>query len=457
MANISGLYTALSGMNAQRRVLDVTAHNVANQATEGFHRQRVELKPVGIASVAAVFAGPDARVGGVEVNGVIRIVDQLAESRYLHESAAKGGTETLRANLDQLERAFPEPSDDGLAAQLDDFWGAWSDLASRPGDSSTRTQLLERSQTLVDSLHRASSDLDQLTVASQNEIVGLAVEANDLATRIAQLNKAIIGSSNTANDLQDQRDLLIRELSTLTGAVPRPMDNGQVDVYIGGRAIVSGPYTQPLDGSGGVLRWAGDGSAVVAPPSRAAALAQTINDVVPRYRSLLDGVASQLVSAVNAVHTTGYDQVGATGWNFFDPTATSAATISLSTDVIGQPGRIAAGAPVFPGPTAPGPLDGENARAMTAIAAGATGPDSIYRSLVSGLGVEVRSAHRRDSIQDQVTASAEADVASVGGVSLDEEMANLVAAQRAYEASARVLTTVDSLLEVLLRTGLAGR
>jgi flagellar basal body rod protein FlgG len=61
MPNISGLYTALSGMNAQRRVLDVTAHNVANQATEGYHRQRVDLRAVGVSDVATVFAGQDIR------------------------------------------------------------------------------------------------------------------------------------------------------------------------------------------------------------------------------------------------------------------------------------------------------------------------------------------------------------------------------------------------------------
>ena len=192
-------------------------------------------------------------------------------------------------------------------------------------------------------------------------------------------------------------------------------------------------------------------------PVELASLTKTIADVVPRYRAALDGVASSLVTEVNALHTTGYDLAGTTGLNFFDPANTTAATLSLSADVAGQPGRVAAGAPVFPGPTAPGPFDGELARDIAAIAERASGPDSDYRSLVNTLGLEVRNAIRSDDVQAQVALAAANDAESVGGVSIDEEMANLMVAQRAYEASARVMTVVDDLLGVLMRTGVVGR
>jgi flagellar hook-associated protein 1 len=293
---------------------------------------------------------------------------------------------------------------------------------------------------------------------------------NAIAQQIAELNTAITGSANAANDLSDQRDTLIRQLSELTGADPRPQGSGTVDVYIGGRAVVSGNFVFAVDGSGGQLRWADDGTNVVAPPSKAASLAATINDVVPRYQALLDGVAAQLVTQINTLHGAGYDPTGATGLDFFDPAGVTARSIALSSDVAGQPGKIAAGAPVLPGPTAPGPLDGEQARAIAAIAGSPTGPGATYRSsgpgavgpgntgatyrsLVSTLGVEARAAVRRDAIQGTVTAAAEATASEVGGVSLDEEMANLVAAQRAYEASARVLTTIDELLGTLINLG----
>ncbi len=457
MPNIAGLYTALSGMNAQRRILDVTAHNIANQTTPGFHRQRVELQASGIGNVASVFAGQDSQLRGVEVVDVRRVVDQLAEDRLVAESAREAGAKAAAADLGRIELAFPEPSDTGLASLLDDFWAGWSDLSMFPADSATRVQTLERAQTVVDGLRRASADLDRVEASSAAAISTLANDVNDLAERIAQLNGVIVGGGTAANDLTDQRDLAVRQLADLTGAIARPADGGMINVSIGGRELVSGTITQAVDGASGALVWQSDGLGVAAPVSRAASLARTIDDVVPRYRALLDGVAGSLVTEVNAVHTAGFDQNATTGWNFFDPAGVTASTITLSADVAGRPDRLAAGAPMLPGPVAPGPFDGEHARAIAAIADRSDGPDARYRSMVAQLGVEVRSTVRRAEIQSGVTRAAENRADSVGGVSLDEEMVTLMASQRAYEASARVLTTVDELMGVLMRTGVVGR
>lgn len=455
---LSGLYTALSGMNAHRRILDVTSHNVANQATEGFHRQRVELRPGGIGTTGGVFAGQQYQPGGVDATGVVRVIDQLAETRLVRETALDASATTLASQLERLELAFEEPSDNGLAALFDDFWGGWADLATLPGDPAIRSQLLERSQAVTDALHRANNDLGSIVRGVEEEMFALADDVNQIASQIAQLNKAIAASPTTPNDLMDQRDVLVREMAALTGAVARPSGGGQIDVSIGGRSIVSGEATHPVAGLGGVLTWATDGSNVLAPDSKAAALRTMLTDVVPRYRTAIDGVAATLVSTVNALHVAGYGSDGVTGRNFFDPAGTTAATISLSADVAGQPGNIAAGAPVFPGPTAPGPLDGEQARRMTMLADLTTGADDAYRALIADLGVEVRAARRSADVQGQVAAAAEAVAASAGSVSIDEEMVMMISAQRGYEASARVLTTVDELLDTLINgTGRVGR
>ncbi len=457
MANISGLYTALSGMQAHRRVLDTTAHNLANQATPGFHRQRVELRAAGLGVTAGVFAGTDNALLGVTTPGVQRLLDQYAEQRATREYAAQAGTQTLQTNLDRIESTFREPSDDGLAAQLDAFWAGWSDVSTHPDDLGARTQLLERAQGVIDALRGASTDLDAVEQSARVEVDAIAADINDLAAQIADLNSSIVATGGTANDLLDRRDLLVNRLAELSGAVARPSALGAVDVLIGGRAIVTGTTSQTVDTSGGVVTWTIDGAAVNASPSRLQALNQTIGDIVPKYRAALDGVAATLVTEVNTLHSGGYDLSGATGRDFFDPAGLSAATIGLSGDVAGQPAQIAAGAPVLPGPTPPGPLDGELAREIAAIADRATGPDSEYRSLVSTLGAQVSDATRRNSVQAQVALNAATAADSVGGVSVDEEMANLIAAQRAYEASARVLTTVDEMLGVLMRTGVVGR
>jgi len=457
MTGISSLYTALSGMRAQSKVLDLTGHNIANAATPGYHRQRAELQAVG-KGVPGLFAGKDVRGYGVNVIGVSQSFDGLYEARAVREEAGRSATALMSSTLSQLQATVPEPTENGLGSQLDAFWGAWSEVANQPDSPGVRTQLLANANTLAASLHSTAAEIASLKDTAMVRVSALANDATGLAAQIATLNKAILVDPDNSLDLKDQRGVLVTELAKLTGAVARPALNGQIDVYVGGRTIVNGTNAFALDGTTGTLRWTSDNQAVVAPAGDAAALAATINDLVPRYTALLDGVAAQLVTSVNALHSVGYDQAGTTGLQFFDPTKLTASSITLSVDVAGLPNRIAAGAPVLPGPVAPGPLDGEQARLIAALAGSATGADSQYHSLITSLAVETSVSFQRAALQDQVADSAKQQADSVGAVSIDEEMANLTAAQRAFEASARVMTAIDDMLGFLIEhTGVVGR
>lgn len=457
MANLSSLNTAFTGMQAQRRQLDIIAHNVANASTEGYHRQRADLVSLGTSAASGVFAGRSQSYG-VDVIGTSRSYDALLAARAVREDAARTAANTTSTSMKTVEGVFPEPTDLGLAKALDVFWSSWTDLANDPGNLANRTQLLENAQTLVTSLHRSSNDLQAVADTAVARMGTLAGEVNDLADQVAALNSTIASSFQGNNDLLDQRDLLVGKLANLTGAIGRTNDNGTVDVFVGGRALVTGTIVQKVDGTTGPLRWVSDSAAVNPTSGEAQALTGVITDVVPRYKTLLDDVANTLVTNVNALHTAGYDQTSTTGRQFFDPANTTAATISLSTDVAGQPGNIAAGAPVLPGPTAPGVLDGEQARKIAALADAAGGADAKYSSFVTTLAVETRAAKNRADIQDQVADNAVREADSVGSVSIDEEMANLTAAQRAFEANARVITVVDEMLGFLIeRTGTVGR
>ena len=457
MPNISSLNTSYSGLNAQRRVLDITAHNVANASTPGYHRQRAELQSLGRAAVSGVFSGTSS-VYGVDIVGVTRAYDGMLVARATREEAGRAAASLTSSTMQMIEGIFPEPTDLGLAHQMDVYWSSWTDLANDPGSNAARTQLLENASTLVNSIHRTAADLQTVADGAIARMSVLAIEVNDLAGQIATLNSTINASPNGNLDLLDQRDVLVERMATLTGAVARPSENGQIDVYIGGRAIVSGNITQTLDGTTGTLTWV-SGSIPVGPSSgEAASIEAIVTDVVPRYLTALDGIASSLVTSVNTVHAAGFDSTGTTGRNFFDPSNLTAATIRLSVDVQGQPGNIAAGAPVLPGPVAPGVLDGEQARAIARLADSPTGADTRYQSMITSLAVETRSAKNRSEIQAQVADNAVRDADSVGAVSVDEEMTNLIAAQRGFEANARVLTAVDEMLGFLIeRMGVVGR
>src|SRR5690606_17829636 len=169
----------------------------------------------------------------------------------------------------------------------------------------------------------------------------------------------------------------------------------------------------------------------------------------------LDEVAGTLVTTVNDLHRAGYALDGTTtGLDFFDPTATTARTIKLDDALRDHPELIAASEVAIPG----GTLDGGLAERIALLSSSASGADARYRALIGQLGVESQATQRRADMQASVyTQVAEAAV-SVRGVSLDEELANLVVSQQAYAASARVLTAIDEMLETLIsRTGHVGR
>ena len=152
---------------------------------------------------------------------------------------------------------------------------------------------------------------------------------------------------------------------------------------------------------------------------------------------------------VNALHSAGVGLDGGTGRNFFS--GTSAADLAVSSDIAGQPDKIAAGA------VGGGQLDGSVALSLSELGSSTTGADSIYRGVVARMGVESQSAQRSSAIQDQTVQQLDANRQSVSSVNTDEEMVSMVQFQHMYDASARFLTAIDQMLDTLVnRTGVVG-
>ena len=448
MPNISSLNTPLSAMRAQRQILDVTARNIANATTTGYHRQRVELATPGTSGISG--SGGNA---GVDVSRVSRSADDLIIARASREEAGRSAADATAATLARIESLFPEPSDHGLAAQLDDYWGSWSSVANDPGNQTARSSLLSKASTVVNSLRRGVEDLTAVSDAAKTRMTGIANEVNDLTARIVTFNQTIAGQIDPSADLLDQRDQLVAKLTNLSGALTQVTGTGEVNVFIGGRQVVAGTFAAQLQAPSGTLQF-DDGQAVLMTSGEGASVAATINDVVPRYLSALDDIANTLVTSVNTMHAAGYGQDGVTGRNFFDPAGTTAATIAISSDVAGQPSLLAAGAPKLPGPTAPGALDGNQARLIAALASSATGASTRYQTMISGMAIESRSAQQRAEVQGTIADNAVKEADSVGSVSIDVEMTQMMEAQRAFQAASRVLSTVDEMLSFLIeRTG----
>lgn len=464
---MAALQSALSGLRAQRTRLDVIGHNVSNVGTEGYSRQRVDLASGGKGPIPAVFSDGLVTGDGVDVVGITRYRDEFLEARALVERSATGDLQTQMRYFDRIEMAHPEPSDTGLASSLDRFWGAFDDLANQPGQIPARTAVLEQAQATIGQFGFMDSQLRTVRATAVSETEALVERINVLATEVAGLNDAIrpiLISGTAPNDLLDQRDTAISELSSLAGVTIQNRDDGTIDVFLGGSSLVTSGRAVPVEATTVVdptladvgvqrvvLQWS-NGAEITPNGGDAAALLRMANTEIPDAIRALDSVAAGFVADVNAIHVAAQDLDGATGWNFFDPAGTTAGTIALSADVVDQPRRIAAAV------AGGGQLDASAAQAIAALRDAPGGASEAYAELVGGLGVQVGSVRARTGAQTDVMQRVDQARLSERAVNLDEEMIEMVSAQRAYEASARMITAIDEILETLVnRLGLVGR
>jgi flagellar hook-associated protein 1 FlgK len=453
VSSFSGLSTALTGLSANRRGLDVTAQNIANANTEGYTRQRIDFQALGGTVDPALWSTFSGAGDGVGVTDVTRMRDAFLDARNQTEHGNAGFLTNEKSVYGQIEQMIIEPSDNGLQAQLSDVWASWHDVGNNPGDLAARATLLEQTKTVTTSLNTRHDELSALFGASYDQLRQLTVDVNNTAGQIAGLNAALTRASTVglpANELADQRDQLVLHLADLTGGTALRHDNGTVDVLIGGSALVSGTSTRTLAviGSAGLdsqsnapvgLQWTDHNLPATLPNGQMGSVLQSLTTTIPHYSGQLDQVAAALANTVNAQHAQGYDLSGTAGGPFFS--GTTAATIRVA---ISDPAKIAAAG------TPGGNLDGGNAAAIAGLAAAPAGADLTYRQLVADLGATTSSINQRAGIQLALSNNAEAAVASASGVSLDEEMTNMIMYQRGYEAAARVVSTVDSVLDTLI-------
>lgn len=463
MGTFDALNTSLSSLYAQRRGMDVVGQNVANANTDNYTRQRVAMQSVGAATVPAIFSTWNGTGAGVTVASVERMRDTFLELRAQSQHASVEQGKVATASLADIEKLLGEPSDTGLQRALAELWSAFGDIANAPQDLAARSQLLQRATAVTDWMHGTSGRLDSQWSAQHTTLNAIVREVNTAATSVAQLNEAIrradLGGSQ-ANELADQRDALVMRIAELSGAESRGGDDGSIDLYVGGTALVRGGLAETLAVSGPALMadamstgtpvglvWPGyNGQAVTGLGGRAAGLATSMNDTLPQWQQRLDQVASSLVTEVNAVHTGGFDLDGLAGGPLLSGSTTRDIAVAVT-----NPRSIAAAA-------TPGTLDGTNAAALADLALSATGPDTRFRQLVTDLAVSTAAASNRMASQNFVLAEIDGARESQAGVDIDEEMTNMLAFQRAYEGASRMLTAVDQMLDQLInRTGLVGR
>jgi flagellar hook-associated protein FlgK len=470
VSTFSGLNAATTALWAQRRALDVTGQNIANATTEGYSRQRVELQAMGGSTVPAFYSTSPGIGEGVNADTVTRIRDAFLEGRGHLERASTAQLTEETAAYTHIERAFREPGETGIQSLLSDVWSGWEDVANNndPKDVAARGQVLQRLESLVGGIHASHANLGSQWQQNREALQVLVDDVNASAQAVGELNGAILlarRSGLPANDLTDQRDLLVMQLAGQIGATVRAKDDGVVDVLVGGMSLVSGDTatlfalagtTDPdLTGANPVMIVTAAGGYTVRPGGTAAGTMSTLNAILPAYRAQLDSFAADLATSLNTVHTAGYDLAGAAGTNLLGSSGgpiTAASIVVAITD----PAKLAASAVA---PTAGVPaLDNGNADAIAQLRQLPTGSDASYRRMIVELGVQSAVAQRNLVIQTVIATQVDAARESVAGVNIDEEMTNMLQFQHAYAAAGRLVTAIDETLDVLInRTGLVGR
>lgn len=472
MSTFSGLNTALSSLFAHQRALGITGQNVANANTDGYSRQRVDMRSVGGSTVPAMFSKSPGIGEGVNSDKVTRSRDQFLEARAHTEHALTANLTGRQVTLDGIEKTFGEPSDNGIQALLADYWAGWGDITNAPDDLAARSQMIQAGATLADGMHTARASLDAQWAGEHVKAQALVDDINSTSQTIADLNKAILRATQSglpANELADQRDALVVALAEKTGATARPGQDGAVDVYLGGTTLVRGGDAQALRLDGAAdpdnaagdpprIVWAKDGYPASAPGGELGASLTAMNETIPTYRDRLDGIAADLAAQVNAAHANGYDLNGNPGQPLFvgGPPVT-AANLAVNAAIVADPALVAASSVATVPPAKPS-KDGGNADAMVLLGVGPTSPDTAYRRMITDLGVQTQGVTRGVAIQSAVTLQVDNAREAVSGVSIDEEMTNMVAYQHGYQAAGRVITAIDEMLDTLInRTGTVGR
>jgi len=518
-----GIETAKRALLTQQVALQTVGHNISNAATEGYSRQRVNLTTASpIEAPAFRNSTMPGQLGtGVEYDSITRIRDSFLDLQFRRENQSLARWEVMEQTFTAIEDLLNEPSDNGLRAVMDKFWNSLEVLNRDPSLLSARIDFLGAAVNLTDTLNSIDKGLTDIVSDLENNITATTVQVNELTRRIADLNaliKRIEGPNQNANDLRDQRDLLVDKLSELIDVNVTMMPDGSYTIMAAGVTVVEGANATQID----------DGIAMQATGGKLAGYVQSFAEVenvrtqlnvmvntlvtgemkvtLPNgYMTSRDMVAlndvtlsdgtvipagqtipanSTIVSSVefmvdgfNGLHRLGYTIPDAqTDIPFFvtedGSTDFTISNIRVNPDVKNNTNMIAAAGKyeMQGGNRVAIRGNGDISFALTNIrdyvftypldqtTLGTGTIDDFFRAFVGQLGTLSNNATQNVINAKDLTDAADMMRQQVSGVSLDEELSDMIRFQHAYNAAARNMTTVDEMLDrIINQMGIVGR
>lgn len=495
-----GLEIARKGLHVSQKGLDVTAHNIANANTPGYTRQRLvtsSIEPSAYSSGLFTYTSKGQVGGGVEIQQLTQVRDKFIDMQYRRENTKLGEWTAKTDALRYIEDVFREPSDAGLNAVLADFFSDLQELSKYPESKEIRTLVRQDAIKLCETLHHYYDQLIQLQGEQDTAIAITINEINDKIMSIRDLNEQIfrfeIGGER-ANDLRDQRNLLVDELSNLIKIDYYETPEGKFRIDINGMPLVDHVHCQTLevvkdvDNPAGEgldklysIKWSGTNMEVPIAGGKLKGYLDIRDGKtpdrmgIPYFIEQLNKFAETLVTEFNAIHNRGYtlpedNESSRTGIDFFattdkdgNPIKITAKNIRLSQEILDSVYNIAASAQQVDSKDPNKPGDNEIALELAGLRNRKDIPvvgnfEDFTKMIIADLAVE--SSHSQKMLEGQQILTDSLDITrlSISGVSIDEEMTMIIQYQHAYSAAARAISAMDEALEILInRTGIVGR
>ena len=342
-----GLEIGLRGLRTWQTMVNITNNNIANADTPGYSRQsgQVQSTPSYPAPSFNAIGKPGQLGTGVEVASITRARDIFIDAQIRSQKSIEGSWDTKRDALSQVEAIVNEPSSSGLSSLLTKYWNSWQDVANNPADSAVRANLVEQGVSLASSFQNLHNQLQQQQRDLDGQVVYAVDQVNTFAQQIASINQQIghVEFDGThANDLRDQRDLLLDQLSQFAKISYVESPGGMVSVYLGGRQLVDRDVANALTTAvpGGQtwtqIQWKSDGQAASITDGTIKGMLDSRDTILQGRMNDLDVLATRVVNSVNSVHSSGVGLDGVGGRNFF--VGTGAGNMAVDSALTGPGG-----------------------------------------------------------------------------------------------------------------------
>jgi flagellar hook-associated protein 1 len=446
----ASLAVALSGLAAEQGALAATTNNVANVNTPGYTRE----VPVLTTNDPDV-VGPLTFGTGVDLQSIESIRDLILESQIQQETQTQGQLNSLVSALQQAQVNFT-PGSGNIGTAISNFFDSINQLSANPGDLSIRQGVITAADNLATAFNATANNLTAQRSSLDQGVVQTVGQVNQLSQQIAQVNGQISSLQNageSAGTFIDQRTQLIDQLSNLVDVSVIPTGNSLTLTTANGSLLVSGKQSYQLttqtapSGVQDVYAQNVDITSTIT-SGQLGGLLNARDQQIPALQNQLDTLASGLANAVNGVQTAGFDLKGDAGTNLFNPPPAGGTGAAASLSVaITDPSLIAASSDGTAGSN--GNAEAMYALSTQAIIGGPTGgqtPTDYYSGIVLNVGNATANATAEQTASSQILQQLNDQNTAISGVSLDEEAANMVQYQQAYDASAQVITTINDMM-----------